>query len=212
MFAGLIEEIGVVERLDRYYKSLRLSIRRPATFDDIRMGDSISLNGVCLTITKLDKDIIAFDVIDESLERTNLGHLRRGNKINLERALKIGERVGGHFVTGHIDYKAQIRKVETEGNNTKLEIALPKEYKRYIISKGAVAVDGVSLTVGEAFSDSFLVYLIPYTSEKTTLSLKRKGNVVNIEIDVLAKYTLDYKTEGKDTKVNMSFLKRHGFM
>ena len=212
MFTGLIEEIGVVRGLSRSYKSLKLSINKPFSFNDVSIGESVSLNGACLTIAKLDKELITFDVIEESLGRTNLGDLKKGDKVNLERAIKIGQRMGGHFVTGHIDYKAQIKRVDINKDNAKLEITLPQEYKRYVVPKGSISVDGVSLTVGEAFSDRFLVYLIPHTLEGTTLGLRRKGDIVNIEVDMLPKYALKFEGREEASKIDMSFLKEHGFV
>ncbi|PIU40838.1 MAG: riboflavin synthase [Candidatus Omnitrophica bacterium CG07_land_8_20_14_0_80_42_15] len=212
MFTGIVEEIGKVVKIEKRSVSFRFSIERPVAFSDIKLGDSLSINGVCLTVAKFDKKSLSFDVIKESLKKTSIGILKSGDKVNLERAIEAGGRFGGHFVTGHIDYSSEIKSMEREGISKKWEVALPKEYKRYIVPKGSVAVDGVSLTVAEVSNDSFIIYLIPHTLEKTTLGLKKKKDTINIEFDMLGKYVAQSKSESKASKVSMDFLKVHGFV
>jgi len=211
MFTGLVEKIGTIEGQSRHGKGQRLSVSRPSSFDDIKTGDSISVNGVCLTITDLNGKNMSFDVMQESLDRSSLGDLKKGNKVNLERALKATDRLGGHFVSGHIDYKALIENIRIEADSRRLELSLPKEHGKYIVSKGSVAVDGVSLTAGEVYNNRFSIYLIPHTLKITTLGLRRKGDFVNIEIDMLAKLKLKSENEKSDSRVSMNFLSEHGF-
>lgn len=208
MFTGLIERIGTVEG---QIKGQRFLVSRPSSFDDIKTGDSISVNGVCLTITDLNKKIVSFDVMQESLDRSSLRDLKKGNKVNLERALKATDRLGGHFVSGHIDYKARIENIRIESDSRRLELGLPKEYSKYIVSKGSVAVDGVSLTAGEVYNNRFSIYLIPHTLKITTLGLRKKGDFVNIEMDMLAKLKLKSENEKSASRVSMNFLSEHGF-
>jgi len=211
MFTGLVEKIGTIEGQSRHGKGQRLSVSRPSSFDDIKTGDSISVNGVCLTITDLNGKIISFDVMQESLDRSSLRDLKKGNKVNLERALKASDRLGGHFVSGHIDYKARIENIRIEADSRRLELSLPKEYSKHIVSKGSVAVDGVSLTAGEVYNNRFSIYLIPHTLKITTLGLRKKGDFVNIEMDMLAKLKLKSENEKSTSKVSMNFLSEHGF-
>ncbi len=211
MFTGLVEELGSVNSADKHPWGLRLSVKRPDSFTDVKTGDSIAVNGACLTVSSLGDGLMVFDAVAESLKRSTLDKIRSGDRVNLERALKVGARLGGHFVTGHIDCKGNIKSLKKSADNTKFEISLPKGYRRFITPKGSITVDGVSLTVGECFSDTFSVYIIPHTLKNTTLGLKRTHRPVNVEFDILAKYVLESKNEEKNTKVNMGFLKTHGF-
>jgi len=211
MFTGLVEEIGLVESNKISTKEARISIKRPSSFDDLRIGDSISINGTCLSVIDLNNGVMGFDVMPESLNKTNITDLKSGSKVNLERALRAGDRLGGHFVTGHIDYKAQVSSIIRKSDMVRIEISLPKEYQRYIVSKGSVTIDGVSLTVGEVLKKSFSVYLIPHTLKTTTLGLKKTQDTVNIEVDLLAKYITKSASE-KQSTINTGFLKEHGFL
>lgn len=212
MFTGLIETIGVAEKINKRDKGARLSVKRPSFYTELRIGESISVNGVCLTIVNLEGQSIVFDVMQETLERSNIGSLKNGDSVNLERAMKAGDRLGGHFVTGHIDYNAPIKALAPKGDDTVLTVFLPKEYRVHVVPKGSVALDGVSLTVGEVSIDSFAVYLIPHTLEHTTLGLKTKGSIVNVETDVLAKYVFGAQSVKAGSGINEGFLKEHGFM
>lgn len=211
MFTGLVEYIGTINKVDRAGEGLMLLINRPKGFDDVGIGDSISVSGACLTVTDLKDDVMAFDVVEESGRKTTLADLRKGDRVNLERALKVGQRLGGHFVTGHIDCRAAVKKLSKNKDSVKLELTVPKGYSRYIAPKGSITIDGVSLTVGEVAGDSFSVYLIPHTLKHTTLGLRKKGDEINIETDVLAKYLFEQKPQPKPSQVNMPFLHKHGF-
>ena len=191
MFNGIVEEIGVVDALDRRKNLSVLKVRARKVMSGTKPGDSIAVEGVCLTVTEKKKNILAFDMMRETVNKTSLGRLRRGDKVNLERALKAGARVSGHFVTGHIDDVGRVEQRIVEANYEELSIRLPKGLGKYIVPKGSVALDGVSLTVGKVGKDRFSVYLIPFTKQVTTLGSKKKGDRVNIETDILAKYILN---------------------
>ena len=191
MFNGIVEEIGIVAALEHQKNLSVLKVRARKVLKGTRLGDSIAVDGVCLTVTDKKKDILAFDMMRETVDKTSLGRLRHGDKVNLERALKAGGRISGHFVTGHVDDVGRIEGKIAETNYTELSIRLPKGLDKYIVPKGSVCLDGVSLTVGKVQRNSFTVYLIPFTKQITTLGAKKKGDWVNIETDILAKYVLN---------------------
>lgn len=195
MFNGIVEEIGVVDALEHRKNLSVIKVRARKVLKGTKPGDSIAVDGVCLTVTDKKKDILAFDMMRETVSKTSLGRLRRGDKVNLERALKAGGRVSGHFVTGHVDDVGRIEGKTTAANYTELSIRLPRGLGKYIVPKGSVCLDGVSLTVGKVGKGRFSVYLIPFTKQVTTLGAKKKGDQVNIETDILAKYVLN---RGKD--------------
>ena len=188
MFNGIVEEAGIVEALERRKNLSVLKVRARKVLQGTKPGDSIAVDGVCLTVTDKKKDVLTFDMMRETVNKTSLGRLRRGDKVNLERALKAGGRVSGHFVTGHVDDVGRIEGKITAANYMELSIRLPKGLGKYIVPKGSVALDGVSLTVGKVGKVFFSVYLIPFTKQVTTLGAKKKGDRVNIETDILAKY------------------------
>lgn len=191
MFTGIIEELAVVRSVRRRGNITNLSIQADKCAEDIKIGDSISLNGVCLTAVKTDKHLLNFELLDETTRLTNLGRLKAGEKLNLERALKIGGRLSGHFVTGHIDCLGIIRNKTHLLGNLCFEIAIPQAAfigLKFIVSKGSIAVDGISLTIVNIRSNVFNVYIIPHTIQNTTLNFKGPSDCVNIEFDILAKY------------------------
>ena len=188
MFNGIVEEIGVVDALERRKNLSVLKVRARKVIPGTKIGDSIAVEGVCLTVTDKKENVLTFDMMRETVDKTSLGRLRRGDKVNLERALKAGGRVSGHFVTGHVDDVGRIEGKITAANYMELSIRLPKGLGKYIGPKGSVALDGVSLTVGKVGKGRFSVYLIPFTKQVTTLGAKKKGDRVNIETDILAKY------------------------
>ena len=188
MFNGIVEEAGIVEALERRKNLSVLKVRARKVLQGTKPGDSIAVEGVCLTVTDKKENILAFDMMRETVDKTSLGRLRRGDKVNLERALKAGGRVSGHFVTGHVDDVGRIEGKTTAANYTELSVRLPRGLGKYIVPKGSVALDGVSLTVGKVGKVFFSVYLIPFTKQVTTLGAKKKGDRVNIETDILAKY------------------------
>ena len=193
MFTGIIEELGVVRNISKRGDYTIFEIGAKLILEDIKVGDSVAVNGACLTVVKRKKDRLFFDCMQETLTLTNLGQLRISDAVNLERALKMGDRLSGHFVSGHIDAKSTIRKKSFVKNNLCFEIAIPKGLNKYIVSKGSIAIDGISLTLVGITASSFLVYIIPHTVKNTVLKYKNAGSVVNIEVDLLAKYILDNK-------------------
>ena len=190
MFTGLIEETGKVVVLERSDASgrARLFISAPQITADVRLGDSIAVNGCCLTVVQQSENKITFDLLAETLQRTNLGRLQSGSLMNLEHALAVGARMGGHFVQGHIDCTAPVRAFEPARADHRLEIALPAEFARYVVFKGSIAVNGISLTVAEVCDESFVVWVIPHTFSATNLREVKAGDLVNLEFDLLAKY------------------------
>jgi riboflavin synthase len=188
MFTGLVEETGVLLAYQRRDESARLTVRAPLVSTGAQIGDSIAVNGCCLTIIARDGDALSFDLLAETLARTNLGDLAPGAPVNLERALAAGTRLGGHFVQGHIDCTSEILAVEPRGADVLIEIALPGEFAQLVAFKGSIAVDGISLTVAEVGATSFAVWIIPHTLAQTNLRKRRAGDRVNIEFDLLAKY------------------------
>lgn len=187
MFTGIIEEIGIVENIKRINNITQLSIKANKIIDDIKIGDSVSINGTCLTITKIEKEVLSFDLMPETLKTTNLGLLKLKDKVNLERSLKLGDRISGHFVTGHIDCMGLIRKKNYVNNNLCFEITTPNKFLKYILPKGSIALDGISLTIADRKSNTFSVYIIPHTLENTILKTKGPSDKVNLEFDILAK-------------------------
>ncbi|MFZ0614843.1 MAG: riboflavin synthase [Chthoniobacterales bacterium] len=187
MFTGLVESIGRVRSLDRRGDAARLTLETPLAAG-LSLGESLAVNGCCLTVTSTDGDSACFDLLGETLARTNLGGLAQGARVNLERALRADGRFGGHFVQGHIDTTTEVISAETKGADLNLIIALPEAGARYLIEKGSIAVNGVSLTVASLGEDRFGLWIIPHTLQETNLGDLRAGSPVNLEYDMLAKY------------------------
>jgi riboflavin synthase len=188
MFTGLIEEVGSVIVLNAGDDHGELKIAAPHLAKKMRRGDSVAVNGCCLTLSSHRGSALGFDLMAETTARTNLKHLQRGDVVNLERALAAKERFGGHFVQGHIDCVSPIRAFEKSGADFRLEIELPPEFANYVASKGSIAVNGISLTVAEILPKSFVVWIVPYTKKHTNLDRAKAGDLVNLEFDILAKY------------------------
>ncbi|MDK8503884.1 riboflavin synthase [Corynebacterium accolens] len=188
MFTGLVQELGTVAALEQQADALRLSIRAPQTVSDARLGDSIAINGVCLTIAELDGDIFFADVMQESLDRTGLGQLAEGARVNVEPAVLPTTRLGGHMMQGHVDGTARLVSREHSEHWDVLRFSLPRELTQYVVEKGSIAVNGTSLTVSAVGKDWFEVSLIPTTLRETTHGESKIGDIVNLEVDVLAKY------------------------
>ncbi|KPK96794.1 MAG: hypothetical protein AMJ95_12265 [Omnitrophica WOR_2 bacterium SM23_72] len=187
MFTGIIEELGEVKSiLPRSFATL-IKIKAKKVQEDAKIGDSLSVNGVCLTLIKKESDALTFEVIPQTLRLTNLGVLKVSDKVNLERSLKMGDRLSGHFVTGHVDCLGTIRRKNYINNNLKYEIAVPVLFMKYVLPKGSIAVDGISLTIAQIKANTFSVFIIPHTLENTTLKIKGPSDKVNIEFDILAK-------------------------
>jgi riboflavin synthase len=187
MFTGIIEELAQTKSISKRGNINLLSVRANKVLDDTDVGDSIAVNGVCLTVIKKDSCSLSFEIMPETLKVTNLGSLRITDKVNIERSLKIGDRLSGHFVTGHIDCTGIIRKKNYIRDNLCFEVAVPAKLMSYILPKGSIAVDGISLTVADKSYGTFAVYIIPHTLKNTTLGFKGPSDKVNIEFDMLAK-------------------------
>jgi riboflavin synthase len=190
MFTGIVEESGRVAAVQVTPDGARLEIVAPLVAAGARVGDSVAINGVCLTATDVVEGLarLAFDAVPETLSRTNLGALRSGDRVNLERPLAVGDRLGGHIVQGHVDGVGRIAALQPEGNATRVTIAAPETLMRYVVEKGSIAVDGISLTIAGVDGEQFSVAIIPHTWEVTNLSHRRVGDPVNLEVDILAKY------------------------
>ncbi len=211
MFTGLIVELGEIVSLEKKSGNAILSLKCNTILGDAAIGDSISINGVCLTATKISGNILSFDVSYETLKTTNLGELKKSDKVNIESSLKPNSKMGGHFVTGHVDGIGRIRSKRVSGNVMKIEIEAPAEILKFIVQKGSIAIDGISLTVVEIFDDSFSIVIIPHTSSMTTIGLKNQGETVNLEADILGKYVAKFLNINNDTSL-LSALKKSGFV
>jgi len=188
MFTGLIEEVGSVIAFAASKNGNQLKIAAPHVAKKIRRGDSLAVNGCCLTLSSHRGEQLVFDLLDETIARTNLKNLQRRQPVNLERAVSGTERFGGHFVQGHIDCVSPVIAYQKSGADFRLEIELPKAFAHYVACKGSIAVNGISLTVAEVLSKSFVVWIIPYTKAHTNLDQVRVGDPMNLEFDILAKY------------------------
>ncbi len=212
MFTGIIEEIGTVRRIEHGAKGARLTIQAKTVLEDTRIGDSIATNGVCLTVVSMTGDSFSADVMAESLRRSSLGTLQGGSPVNLERAMAANGRFGGHIVSGHIDGTGTIASQKREDNAVWVKIKTPAPLLRYIVEKGSIAIDGVSLTVAAVTDTDFSVSIIPHTGAQTILLGKKPGDPVNLECDVIGKYveklTAPHKTDG----ISTNFLAENGFL
>lgn len=188
MFTGIIETIGTIRAIRRGARSITLHIAAPGIVEGTAVGDSIATNGVCLTVTSIERDTFTADAMPETMERTALGRLQAGSRVNLERALRPDSRLGGHIVSGHIDGTGRLTALRRDDNAVRLRVAAPAGITRYVIPKGSVALDGVSLTVTEVTEEGFEVSVIPHTQHATTLTSLPVGAVLNIENDLVAKY------------------------
>lgn len=215
MFTGLVEELGKVKQIVRGAKSVRLSVFGSKVLADVKIGDSIAVNGTCLTVVDFSRDWFTADVMPETVDRTALAGLKAGDTVNLERTLRVGDRLGGHIVSGHIDGVGTILAREQNDNAVIVRIGAAAEVMRYIISKGSIAIDGTSLTVVDFGDNWFTVSLIPHTAAMTTVGLKAIGEPVNLEADIIGKYVeklLGLQPNAKPAeKITIGFLEQHGF-
>ena len=216
MFTGIIEEVGVVKSIRMGAQSAVITIQAEKVMEDIHVGDSIATNGVCLTVTSFDKNSYSVDVMHETLRRTNLGTLKSGSRVNLERAMAADGRFGGHIVAGHVDDQGTITSMEKDDNAIWITIRTTPAVLKYIVEKGSIAIDGISLTVARVDDKSFAVSVIPHTGANTTLLEKKPGDTVNLETDMVGKYVeklLRYEEseEKPQSGITMDFLKSHGF-
>jgi riboflavin synthase, alpha subunit len=198
MFTGIVEEAGIVERIKPAAKSIELTVRATATARGLKLGDSLAVNGCCLTVVKLTtrgkSKLVQFDLLQETWKRTNLQFAKPGSLVNLERPLRASGEFGGHFVTGHIDGVGKIVRWERAGQDHVLDISAPDDVMRYLVFKGSVAVDGISLTVAAVSRKSFRIWIIPHTFEVTALRERKVGDAVNLEADILGKYVEKFLT------------------
>ena len=214
MFTGIVEELGRVSSVRRGQASALLRLEARVVTKDVKLGDSIAVNGICLTVTEFSGEQLVFDVMAETLRKSNLGGLKTGDAVNLERALRPSDRLGGHIVSGHIDGVGRIASVTSEDIAKVFTVEAPKEVMRYIIAKGSIAIDGISLTVVDFSTGHFRVSIIPHTAAQTTLGFKRAGDTVNLEPDLIAKYIerLMPGGGGKSGGIDFGYLAEHGFM
>jgi riboflavin synthase len=215
IFTGIIEELGRVLRLEAGGHSYRISVNAEKILDDVKMGDSIAVNGVCLTVVDFDTRSFTADVMPETVDKTSIRFLKNGDQVNLERALRLSDRLGGHLVQGHVDGVGRILARE------KLDIAIiyrikaPAGVLKYAVPKGSIAVDGISLTVVDVFPDSFTISLIPHSAQQTVLGLKNPGDPVNLESDIIGRYVerlMKAENGEQNSPVSMNFLAENGFV
>ena len=216
MFTGLIQDIGEIQSIQPKGGGVSLTISTQLDPRSVKIGDSISVNGVCLTVVKLSGHTFTAEVSPETLKRTTLAGAKNGQPVNLETALKMSDLLGGHLVSGHVDGTGEIAEMASEGNSLRYRFRVPLEIGRYLIAKGSVAVDGISLTVAECHDQMFSVSVIPHTAERTTLGKKKVGDKVNLENDLIAKYVEKFvrqagMTTQPNTRINAAFLAEHGF-
>jgi len=211
MFTGLIEEVGTVRNLTRGTVG-RLTIAAPAVAGGAQVGDSVAVNGACLTVTSVVDGQLTFDAVPETFSRTTLGELRPGDRVNLESSLKAGEHIGGHFVQGHVDGVGTILTSRSLGQSRVIRINAPGDVLRYVVEKGSIAVDGISLTVASCDDMGFTVAVVPHTLESTTLSMKQPGDRVNLEADILGKYVEKMLGRMQASSVTEELLRDAGFM
>jgi len=215
MFTGLIEAVGKVTGVERHGAAARLTVEAPFPPAEIHMGDSIAVNGVCLTVVGNGGGTFAFDVSPETIDRTAFRRLKSGSRVNLERALRLSDRLGGHLVTGHADFVAVVTERREASGNIMFSFRIPREFSRYLVEKGSVAIDGISLTVNKVADEGFAVNVIPHTAMNTTLQEKRPGAEVNIETDIIGKYLdrlISTKEKGAGSGVTLDLLAKNGFL
>lgn len=213
MFTGIIEEVGTVQTVQHSGNSSFIKIQAQKVLEDVHLGDSIAVNGVCLTVTESDRNTFRADVMNETLDRSSLGSLKKGSPVNLERAMSANGRFGGHIVSGHIDGTGIVSAIKNDGIAVWYTINTTPEIMRYIIEKGSVAIDGISLTVARVTNSSFSVSIIPHTAEQTILSYKKTGDIVNLENDIVGKYVEKLMNPAKSgSNINMEFLAERGFL
>lgn len=211
MFTGIIEEKGIIKSIHAGGRSSRMVISAAKILEDLKMGDSINTDGVCLTVTEFSSSSFTVDVMPETLLRSTFGKLKPGRTVNLERALRLSDRLGGHIVSGHIDGTGRLEKIGKDENAVWLSIVAEEPILRYIVEKGSVAIDGISLTVAKVDHHTFEVSVIPHTQAETTILTKKTGDSVNIECDIIGKYIEKLGSSGKE-KIDVNFLAQNGFV
>lgn len=211
MFTGLIRELSAVCSFARSGNIYRLEVNSEMLSKDANIGDSIAVNGSCLTLVENKKNVLGFDVMEETVRRTGLSALKSGDKVNLEDSLKTGGPLSGHFVLGHVDCVGTIKRIENNGGENIFEVEFPSEFSHLVVEKGSVSLDGISLTVGEVGRGTFKVYIIPHTLKMTNLGSRRERDKVNVEFDIIGKYLARFRDLDKKGGVTENFLKQMGF-
>lgn len=209
MFTGIIEETGEIAAIKHVAVAGELTVKGNVIFSDLKIGDSVAVNGVCLTAAAINGNMFTADVMAETMRRSNLGTLQKGSKVNLERAMPANGRFGGHIVAGHIDGVGIIQSLAREDNAVWVTITADEKIMKYVVEKGSIAIDGISLTVAKVFKDAFSVSVIPHTGAETTLLSRKHGDKVNLETDVIGKYV--EKLIGKPSGITEDFLRKYNF-
>lgn len=217
MFTGIIEELGTVQKIVSKGNTLVLTIQGKKVLEDIKLGDSVAVNGVCLTVTEFNDRFILLDVMPETFKSTTLAGLKQGSQVNLERAMSANGRFGGHFVTGHVDTTGQIVSIEPKENAIYIHISIPKEFSHLALYKGSIAIDGTSLTIFGLNENTVTVSIIPHTAKESVVGLKKVGEIVNLEFDMIGKYLHSFLTKDNrvtETKsgITTDFLKENGYL
>jgi riboflavin synthase len=202
MFTGLIQTLGTIESISTNAEGKEIFIRAPGIIKDIKIDDSVATNGVCLTATHIQGDTFKVQAIHVTLDKTSLGLLQQGDRVNLELSLRPQDRLGGHFVQGHVNAMGRILNIDQTGNNWNIEVSFPQDLRKYMISEGSIALDGISLTIAKLTDKSLTVSIIPHTLEKTSLSFKKVGDVLNLEVDMIAKYLENFFRLDQNTERN----------
>jgi riboflavin synthase len=211
MFTGIIEEIGEVFQIQQGAKSLKIKIKASKVLADVSVGDSIAVNGICLTVCEFNDNTFSADVMAETIRKSSMSGLKMGSRVNLERAMSANGRFGGHIVSGHIDGIGKIENIKPEDNAIWFTISTTNDLSKYIVKKGSIAIDGISLTVAEVKGDIFKVSIIPHTAKETILSIKKSGDVVNLECDIVGKYIEKLINRGETSSITKDFLALHGY-
>jgi len=208
MFTGIVEELARVKKIKNKKQGIRYTISANTVLDDLKIGDSICINGVCLTVTEQQKDMFSLDIIEETLDKSNLGELKENDYVNLERAMKASDRFGGHIVQGHVETQGVILEKQIEEDEARISVCLDPEWMRYCIPKGSITLDGVALTIASINKNIIEIALIPHTLENTTLGLKDKSDTLNVETDIIGKYIDRLLTfDGDNIELDKNILK-----
>lgn len=213
MFTGIVEELGTVQNIQSQGNTMILTIEGNIVLDDLKIGHSIAVNGVCLTVTKIIDHFFIVDVMPETYRSTSLANLTKGARVNLERAMSATGRFGGHFVTGHVDDIGKIIRKETSENAILIDVSIPEKYSHLLLYKGSIALDGISLTIFDAKPNQITVSIIPHTAKETVLGLKKVGDIINLEFDMIGKYLYSFLEKNKQANtISAEFLKENGFI
>jgi riboflavin synthase len=200
MFTGLIQEVGTILSVTQNTEGKEFIIKAPGLIKEIQIDDSVATNGCCLTATQIKGDTFKVQAIHMTLQKTSIGNLKSGDKVNLELSLRPNDRLGGHFVQGHVNAVGKIKQIKTTGENWEIEVSIPKDLRKYMISEGSVAIEGISLTIAKLTPETLTVAIIPHTLEKTTLGTKKVGDDLNLEVDMIAKYIENFLRFDKDSR------------